>query len=345
MRAPLLNASHEAAAPVIGSDHAWRERVQTERHTWQRSSGPRDGPGLECIEPRRDLEAALLDESAGATSSLDVIEGRAVTASFLKRFTAEHATPTLKYTATNQAIPWLEGKIRAVEQELSLGVHSKAGTETRDLGRALFFRYKKGQLSEEEYNERRDAHAIASQQRSNREMLESSLETLKADLEKREQAPFLTARDVHKLVIKAACDTLLCRYCELPDSRVNHLWTFDDAAPRVGDGHDPETKVPDFGMADFFLSYNWDTPWDELLDALITHSERQQETGDLHHTTGSTSLRLTSTTPGVATKLTPSWAKCALDALQWATICTTGRQPTQKIRKASSVSSRTQKRR
>ena len=255
MRTALLNATVEAA-PVVGSDELWRQRVHDELLTQSETvARVRDGPGLECIE------------------------GRAVTASFLKRFTAEHATPTLKYTATNQAIPWLEGKIRAVEQELSLGVASKAGTETRDLGRALFCRYKKGELSEEEYNERRDAHAIASQQRSNREMLESSLETLNADLEKRKQAPFLTARDVHKLVIKAACDASMCRYGELPDSRVSHLWTFDAAAPRVGDGHDPETKVPDFGMADFFLSYNWDTPWDELLDALITHSERQQETG------------------------------------------------------------------
>ena len=60
MRAPLLNASHEVAAPVIGSDHAWRERVQTERHTWERSSGPRDGPGLECIEGRGVTVACAL---------------------------------------------------------------------------------------------------------------------------------------------------------------------------------------------------------------------------------------------------------------------------------------------
>ena len=210
---------------------------------------------------------------------LDTIEGRAVTVSFLKRFTAEHATSALKAAATNQAIPWLESKIRMAEQELSLGSASNAGTETRDLGRSLFVRYKNGQLSEEEYNERRDAHAIAAQQRSNKEMLQSSLQTLKTDLAKRQKASFLTARDIHKLVIKAACDEPMCRYCELPDSRIAPLWNFRGPAPRIGDGNDPETKLPDFGPADFFLSYNWDTPWDELLDALVTHSDKQEEAG------------------------------------------------------------------
>eukprot|EP01047_Picozoa_sp_COSAG01_P089699 COSAG01_NODE_21732_length_887_cov_2.357868_1_plen_200_part_10 len=195
---------------------------------------------------------------------------------FLRRFTTEHITTELKHEATRAAIEVLEGRIRTAKQELALGPASKAGTQTKDLGDELLQRYERGQITREEYRARRGAHEIAAQLRSNEEVLRSSLETLQADLAKRKAAPYVTARDIQKLVVKAACDEPMCRYCELPDPRAAPTWSFRGPVPRVGDSKDPQSGTPDFGAADFFLSYNWDTPWDDLLDALATHSEEQE---------------------------------------------------------------------
>ena len=69
MRAALLNSSYEVDAPaVVGSDHAWREQVQTaERWGFGQRGRPRDGPGLECIEGRGTTVASALRSRTGAS--------------------------------------------------------------------------------------------------------------------------------------------------------------------------------------------------------------------------------------------------------------------------------------
>ena len=222
--------------------------------------------------PRAELQYA----PEFSTPPLEVIEGRGVSVRFLQRFTQTFVTDSLAAQATTDAIPFLERKIREIEQQLALG--SESGVDTGELFGILIDRYDAGAVSRDEFRTRCEAHAKAAQRRSNKDQLESALHIFQSDLKRRLKRPFVTARDIHKLIIKAHCDPLMCRYCELPSGAAwnQALGQADFArSPRVGDGRDPETREPDFGLADFFLSYNWDTPWDEVLDALVTHSEEQ----------------------------------------------------------------------
>ena len=67
-----------------------------------------------------------------------------------------------------------------------------------------------------------------------------------------------TARDVHKLVIKPATHDLMCRYVELSG---------------VGDGTDRANGRPFVSTADYFLSYEWDVPWQSVVASISEHSE------------------------------------------------------------------------
>ena len=78
-----------------------------------------DAALMEDDAPRNNTPQQAVAESSRA--DLSAIEGRAVTVSFLERFTAEHATPALKAAATRAAIPLLETQIRTARQELALG--------------------------------------------------------------------------------------------------------------------------------------------------------------------------------------------------------------------------------
>ena len=69
------------------------------------------------------------------------------------------------------------------------------------------------------------------------------------DLAKRRKEPFVTARDVHRYIVKAETDDLLCRYCELPG---------------MAEQKDEESGMFHFGDADHFFSYNWDSPFDDV---------------------------------------------------------------------------------
>ena len=72
-------------------------------------------------------------------------------------------------------------------------------------------------------------------------------------------APYITGRDVHRYIVKAETDDLLCRYCELPG---------------MAEQKDPATGMYHFGLADHFFSYNWDSPFDDVVDAICAHSDR-----------------------------------------------------------------------
>lgn len=90
-------------------------------------------------------------------------------------------------------------------------------------------------------------------------LLRRTLQYDSGDLHKRRHAPYLTARDVHKHVIVAATRDHMVRYIELPE---------------VHNGTSASTGRPYTGPAQFFFSYSWDSPWQEVVDALVTHTER-----------------------------------------------------------------------
>jgi hypothetical protein len=93
--------------------------------------------------------------------------------------------------------------------------------------------------------------------------LARSLSLMEADLEARKtRSPYMTTRDVHKLIIKPATDHLLCRYIELPE------WA----------GGKDQTGLPFAGDADYFVSHSWDTPWEELVAAVEAHQTQHPET-------------------------------------------------------------------
>jgi hypothetical protein len=76
----------------------------------------------------------------------------------------------------------------------------------------------------------------------------------------------LSVRDVHRLVIVPATQqrAAMVRYVELEG---------------VSGGADPATGSPYVGAATHFVSYSWDSPWETLLDALVTHSRRDEAEG------------------------------------------------------------------
>eukprot|EP01048_Picozoa_sp_COSAG05_P018962 COSAG05_NODE_2872_length_2554_cov_2.243585_2_plen_517_part_00 len=173
----------------------------------------------------QDLEVQRSEAEAPPPPDFSVLEGRAVSAAFLERFTSERCTAQLMERATAAAIPFLETKIAEYERDV-------------------------------ENNE-------------NTESAQQWLKWYRMDLAKRQRAPYLTARDVHRYIIKAATDDRMCRFCELPG---------------VGEGREPPGRAGElgarhFGMADYFFSYNWDSPWVDVVDAIVTHSEEQVRGG------------------------------------------------------------------
>eukprot|EP01045_Picozoa_sp_COSAG04_P027783 COSAG04_NODE_4141_length_2273_cov_3.089376_1_plen_606_part_10 len=87
---------------------------------------------------------------------------------------------------------------------------------------------------------------------------------LQEDLEKRRKDPYCTGRDVHRYIIKPETDDLQCRYCELPG---------------MAEQKDPETGRHSFGTADHFFSYNWDSPIEDIVDAICSHSAAEVAAG------------------------------------------------------------------
>ena len=177
--------------------------------------------------------AAQMTDRALTAPDFTNLEGRAVSAAFLRWFCAEKVTRQLKRCATDAAIPYLEGQIERRKQEIR-------------------------ELESRGVAERCERHAIKLTN------AERWLGWLHADLEQRRAEPFVTARDVHRYIVKAETDDLLCRYCELPG---------------MAEGKDPETGRYWFGLADHFFSYNWDSPFDDVVGAICAHSDRALAAG------------------------------------------------------------------
>jgi hypothetical protein len=185
------------------------------------------------------LEEGLLPGAAGLSggapmhrqrSTTEKLEDRGVTAAFLHHFTEEHVTLAVAKRATAAAIPYLAGMIREREAELQ-ELEAGAGGRGRELRMVIGRRW---------------------------------LRWLQADLAKRKASPYLTARDVHRYIIKGLTDASMLRFCELAG---------------VAEGFDSDTGAPHIGKAQHFFSYNWDSPWDEVVDAISTHSESMVSSG------------------------------------------------------------------
>lgn len=165
------------------------------------------------------------------------IEDRAVSADFLRTFTKEKVLGRheLAREATAAAIKYLEHEIQTVQRELrrfEAATSKVSGGLTRENSARL----------------------------RQRKKLNEKLDLLKSDLRKRRKRPFLSTRDVHRMIIKPETDERYCRYIELPG--------WGDRACR---------GMPFVGHACSFVSHSWDSPWEELVAALCEHAEEHPD--------------------------------------------------------------------
>eukprot|EP01043_Picozoa_sp_COSAG02_P021762 COSAG02_NODE_1114_length_14502_cov_140.830035_10_plen_769_part_00 len=94
-------------------------------------------------------------------------------------------------------------------------------------------------------------------------MLERKHSLLREDLLRRVARPYLTVRDVHRLLVVEKTKGAMCRFVELPE---------------VHGGSDL-AAWPHIGTADYFFSYSWDSPWESIVSALELHTQRQAVVG------------------------------------------------------------------
>ena len=212
------------------------------------------------------------------------IEGRAVTFDFLRRLTSAHVTDQMKVRATAAAVKYYEScgekhipsqcpgrhtLERCEATDVTPPSHSHTVTVTLSLtGSVVDGRNKyasgcdictqvmrPGEIGYEcqacNYTQcegcwtrsRDDAKRRTAQQQR--------------DFERRQQPPYyITGRDFHREVVKVHTHNLLCRYVELAG---------------CGDGMDSDGS-PSVGLADAFVSWNWDSDWEQMLAALGEHT-------------------------------------------------------------------------
>eukprot|EP01046_Picozoa_sp_COSAG06_P032383 COSAG06_NODE_3232_length_5642_cov_6.207108_3_plen_978_part_00 len=229
----------------------------------------------------RDIELGLLggDPPAGSANPpagsqpppfpppLQHIEQRGVSAAFLTQLTASRLTEAMKREATADAVAFLKTKIAGVEEEIEQERARVARAknpqpesepepepeQSEPEPGAGLSRYMSRQMTALEYSKQ---NVIG--------MLERALRQHEKDLDKRESEPYLTSRDVHKLLVVAQTKERMCRYLELPD---------------VHGGQDEAGRTW-VGAAQYFFSYSWDSPWDSVVSALEAHTERAVAAGE-----------------------------------------------------------------
>ena len=225
----------------------------------------------------RDLQRGLLDDAqapsgAGRLASdssaragsgprhapppVEHIEQRGVSAAFLEHLLTAEITEAMQRKATADAVEFLKTKIAEVEVEIAQERARAASSLQPELELELepepepehgLGWYVSWQMPAAEHSER---NALA--------VLERNLRYLQKDLSRREARSYLTSRDVHKLLVVAKTKDSMCRYVELSDV---HGGT--DAA-----------GVAWVGVAQYFFSYSWDSPFESVVSALQTHSNR-----------------------------------------------------------------------
>eukprot|EP01046_Picozoa_sp_COSAG06_P024842 COSAG06_NODE_2049_length_7740_cov_9.497579_7_plen_320_part_00 len=168
------------------------------------------------------------------------LEDRAVSAAFLKKFAAEKVTREIERRATKAAVRYLKAQIGRRQQDVKELVATQKTAAVEDSAGGG------------------KRHAI------NLTNANRWLGWLQEDLAKRKAKPYVTARDVHRYIIKPETEEHQCRYCDLPG---------------LAEEKDPETGMYYFGLAQHFFSYNWDSPFEDVVDAICTHSEAEVAEG------------------------------------------------------------------
>lgn len=200
---------------------------------------------------------------------LEHIEQRAVSAAFLQQLTETHITAKTFPTAYLEAqVHYLERERRILQAYIRAGGRGHPSEDkTADL-----LAYSADPMAAR-------GHARAGQRRSNVEHLGRELRQVERDLKRRadpkqEIKAIVTSRDVHSQLIKKQTDTKNRRFCELEELEGFGL-------VKAGrDKTDPVSGPWYFGKARFFLSYSWNSPWDEVVEALVTHAEKVRAAGE-----------------------------------------------------------------
>ena len=176
--------------------------------------------------------------------SIEGIERRAVSASFLRQFTQSRvlANAALNKRCAEVGAKFLEQQIEQLENERDV-LQQNIMCRSATVGSV-------DSSSGESKNEPTfDEGARLAQ-------LGRRIDLFKFDLAQRKSCAYMTTRDVHRELVKVEVDALRCRYVELP------IWL---------DGHD-EDGTPFVGLADFFVSHSWDSPWEAVVNACLEHS-------------------------------------------------------------------------
>ena len=182
--------------------------------------------------------------SLGAPPCIEHIEQRGVAAAFLQHITAMQLRDGgLAKEASQDAVDFLKKRIESVEKETA-GASARA-LETREAEAAAA-------------PDQREVHKQAAEQaKQELRKQERALRQHKADLAKRESSPYLTSRDVHGRHVVPETSAAMCRYVEL-----EHVRT----------GWDEVTRQWYVGPARYFFSYSWDSPWEDVVSALVAHT-------------------------------------------------------------------------
>ena len=179
--------------------------------------------------------------------TIEGIEKRAVSAAFLRSFTSSRVTAddALARRCTRDGLAFLKSQIKALEKE-----HSEL---RKSMQRSVVV----GSM--------RSSGTTLQPTTSGTDAMLAQIgrrtDQFKFDLQERNSRAYLTTRDVHREIIKAEADAPRCRYIEQPH------WI--DAKDEAGG--------PFVGVADFFVSHSWDSPWESVVDAVVEHSDAVPE--------------------------------------------------------------------
>ena len=227
---------------------------------------------------------------ATAPPSVEYIEERGVSAAFLlhlvatklgdERLTSDASAAAVAYLRLkiegvereiDAAQAWLSDKQREAEQEtkaLDAGTETHLEPEPSVSGQKFDGRLTHAPSRTLDTSSMKNGtdrrRAVAEQAERKLRGLQRSLRQHKTDLERRRNKPYLTSRDVHKLLVVPETKERMDRYVELDGVR---------------DGVDPETGFWFVGKARYFFSYSWDSPWEDVVSALVAHSKRIVATG------------------------------------------------------------------
>jgi hypothetical protein len=182
--------------------------------------------------------------------SIEGIERRAVSAGFLRTFTSRRvlADASLAKRCTKDGVKFLESTIKRLEGERDALRKSMQRSVVTGSMKAS----NKPSAGASEPASLLGGDAQLAQ-------LGRRVDQFKFDLAERKGKTYMTTRDVHREVIKAEADAPRCRYVE------QEAWI---------DAHDAD-GVPYVGVADFFVSHSWDSPWESVVDACVEHSDAQ----------------------------------------------------------------------